>query len=117
MTSIGNYAFADCRYLGTIEIPDSVESVGTRALSNRAKIYCNNVGGRCDELFFGEVNTGASANRLIKYTKEGGYYIYDGQKYRSLQNMQNGVAVKRIYTVDEASQVAGKKNKVMIKYK
>lgn len=117
VTSVGNYAFAGCAYLGTIEIPDSVESVGKDSLPNRAKIYCNNIDGRCDALLFGEVNTGASASRVVKYTVDGGYYIHDGQKYRSLQNMQNGVMVKRIYTVDEASQVAGKKNSVMIRYK
>ena len=117
VTSIGNYAFSGCDSLEAIEIPDSVKSVGTYALDNIAKIYCNNNGGRCDALLFGEVKTGASEGRVVRYTVDGGYYIHDGQKYRSLENMQNGVGIKRIYTVKEANEASGKKNSVMIRYK
>ena len=118
VTSIGHNAFSACKNLSVIEIPDKVDTIDKRAFSSTtAKIYCNNVDGRCDKLFFGEVSSGISEGQLVRYTINGGYYIYDGQRYRNLKNMESGVAAKRIYTINEANEASGKKNSVMIRYK
>lgn len=57
----------------------------------------------------------------LTYKKEtDGRYVLDGTRYKSFEDMSNGtngVNLKRIYTIDEANQVAGEKNRVSIKYR
>ena len=113
-------AFYGTYNLQNIEIGDGVTKIHENAfdgMPHTTKIYCHNFNERCERLFFGEINTGILQNQLVKYTKEDGYYVYDNQRYRSLQNMQNKIAVKRIYTVKEATDASGKKNSVTIRYK
>jgi len=107
--------------LTTLDVPDAVKYIGEYAfasLPENAKVYCNNIGGRCDALFNGEINTSLPASKLVKYTKDSLYFYYDGQKYHSLDDMRNGKYVRRIYTVKEA--IAASKptgNRVSIRYK
>ena len=55
------------------------------------------------------------------YTKEpNGSYVIDGVRYASYADMsrgENGAGLKRIYTVKEANDAAGKKNTFKIRYK
>ena len=55
------------------------------------------------------------------YTKESdGRYVLDGVRYKSFADMQkgqNGLGLKRIYTIEEANAVAGTKNRVSITYR
>ena len=59
--------------------------------------------------------------QVSTYKKEpNGNYIIDGVRYSSYANMakgEDGIGLKRIYTVKEANEATGMKNKVMIKYK
>ncbi len=115
---IGWQAF-DGTKLNTLFIPDFVYSIGWAAfVETSTKIYCNNEGHRCDDLFFGDTDTGLKQNQLIKYEKEGDRYILDGHKYKSLSDMQKNEPVKRIYTIEEANLVAKPSgNTIKIRYK
>ena len=60
----------------------------------------------------------SGADHLVDYSMEGGRYVLNGQKYRSLSDMEKNInALKRIYSVKEASDASGHKNTVMIRYK
>ena len=106
LTTIGGHALWGTKVQDT-NIPDSVNYIGYGAfasISQNAKIYCNNTNGRCNEMIPDDY-TGAS--HLALYTKEGGRYILDGQRYKTLEDMQKRQnALKRIYTVEEAEKAS-----------
>lgn len=118
VTSIGYLAFGICRNLSDIRIPDSVTSIDKAAFIDfypNFKVYCNNIGGRCDRLF---ADAELQAGQYVPYVFEGNRYVLNGQKYHTFEDMQKGInAVKRIYTVEEISKASGKKNTIMIRYK
>ncbi len=66
-------------------------------------------------------NKGQSANgTIISYqsSNDTGQFIIEGKFYNSLSDLLKGKSMpKRIYTIDEASKVAGKKNRFSIKYR
>ena len=52
------------------------------------------------------------------YTKDGNEIFYNNHWYESLKDITSGNYIKkRIYTIDEANQAAGDKNRVSIKYR
>ena len=109
----------DINTIENIVIGDGVKSIGENALRGlpaNAKIYCQDTAAhKCDELI-NEVTEGA--DKIVKYTKDAyGRITVDGKTYRSTENLARGVEMKRIYTVNEANKAAGKKNKVLIRYK
>ncbi|MBO7097441.1 MAG: hypothetical protein J6W11_02240, partial [Alphaproteobacteria bacterium] len=75
-------------------------------------IYCEATNESCQNLL-----NSTLGDKVKTYTKDGNRYVVDGQKYRSLSDMQQQKPVKRIYTVKEANEASGKKNTVMIRYK
>ncbi len=117
---IENVVFS-CNKMREVNIPDSVEYIGHRALSHLhdTKVYCNDEpAGRCESLFFGEIDTGLERKKLIKYTIEDGKYVIGHKSYASIEDMNKGNYIKkRIYTIEEANRVAGAKNRVSIRYR
>ena len=56
--------------------------------------------------------------KILGAKQKDNMYILDGRSYASMNDLLNGNYVKkRIYTIKEANEVAGKKNSVMIRYK
>ena len=54
----------------------------------------------------------------MPYQNTNGKYLYNSRFYDSLSDIASGnYNKKRIYTVDEANTVAGKKNSFKIRYK
>jgi len=51
------------------------------------------------------------------YTLKGDRYIFGGTAYKSIADYYNNEPVKRIYTIDEANQAAGKTNTFSIRYR
>jgi hypothetical protein len=75
--------------------------------------------GMCQAALLNSGKTEQEIDKILKsYTKEGNRYVSDGQKYKTLADMSRATnAVKRIYTVNEANQLSGKKNKLILRYK
>ena len=142
LTTIGNQAFAYMRYVEKVVIPDSVISIsssaftawglGTGHMYHDVEVYCSKTDkSLCDQAFQNDyttrnayTNTNGTHDNLIVvigYTKDGDYYIVDGKKYASFSDMGAGKEyheVKRIYTVEEATEAAkGNKNTFSIKYR
>ena len=108
----------------TLTVPQSVEDLDAQFLGSFSsedyertpliKLYC------ASELEATCENATAYRKGLADvqtYEKKGGLYEVGGVSYRGINQLQKGVPVKRIYTVDEANQASGKKNSVMIRYK
>jgi len=116
--TIGNYAFRSTP-LSEVDIPDNVEYIGYNIFdkSGVQKVYCNNIGGRCDSLFYGKTEGNLPDGILKSYYIDGDRYVLDGLRYKSYENMKNDIPVKRIYTIDEANAVSGEVNSVKIRYR
>lgn len=113
---IGISTFHTTESLQSIVIPDGVTDIDSSAFYNtNAVIYCQDTAQHvCRDL----VNSATSGqNQLRVYSQQGEYYVLDGVKYKNLSNMQKGISVKRIYTIEEANKVSGDKNRVSIKYR
>ena len=139
VTSIGKYAFEN-NNLTSVVIPDSVTSIGARAFdgSQATNLVCSaeNLQRYLDAsgvfVNSGDINlsctTGdcqavlkawdtakgtnyASRAKTILTNPDGSKAIYD------LSGNLLGYKNKRIYTIDEANQVAGKSNHVKIRYR
>jgi|GEM_PF-2973608 len=103
------WAFALIYSLKDVFIPDSVTDIGPNAFHNLSslKIYCNNIGGRCDELFAEEKNTGIKLKNVIKYEEDDSGFFLNGKWYESPDDILAGKPIqKRIYTVEEAALVS-----------
>ena len=125
ITSIGQSSFADTPSVESIFLSDSITEIRNAAFGGFwGDIYCpENKKTFCYE----EVNNhGRLYNKTVDdalktYTKESdGRYVLDGVRYKSFTDMsngQNGLNLKRIYTIDEANAVAGERNTFKIKYR
>jgi len=116
---IHGYVFQQTPNLTEVDIPDTVETIGVGIfyMSGVNTVYCNNEGGRCDQFFYSHSENNLEKGILKAYTKHADRYFLDGLSYKSLENMKNNLPVKRIYTIDEANQVAGKTNTFSIRYR
>ena len=122
VTTIGKHAFYNAKGLESIVIPSSVTSIGEMAFGNRGTrniagdVYCEQIPDTTSPCT--NDNLGLPQGRFKYYTiDDKGMIIYNGQKYSSLDKLGKQIPVRRIYTVEEASKVAGKRNTVTIRYK
>ena len=108
--TIKSFAFS-LTDLESIVIPDSVLTVEGYAfyeLPSTAKIYCRDTSERKCKDILDDVTKGS--NKLVQYTQVGNSYFYDGKWYEKPNDLSaNNYIKKRIYTVDEANFVSGKK--------
>ncbi len=142
LTTINNQAFAWMNGIEVLVIPDSVTSISTSVFDgfglgynntyNEVKVYCSEAKkSLCEQAFRNSdisrnnfTNNEGTHSNLIEikaYSKDGDFYIVDGKKYASFSDMGAGKEyhnVKRIYTVEEATEAAkGNKNTFSIKYR
>ena len=109
--------------ISTLTIPQSVEDLSVSFLAYSAdgyqktpliKLYCAS---ELEKVCQDSIAYRNGMADVVGYQKKGGLYEVDGVSYRGIGQLQNGIPVKRIYTVNEATQASGKKNSVMIRYK
>ncbi len=121
VTSIGSYAFKDIQNLKKIIIGDNVTSIGKDAFLNiasEALIYCQNTPKHnCYDLV--NDTTKGSDKLKIYTTTDDGKIVVGYKTYASLSDLASGKYIpKRIYTIDEANQVAKPTgNRVSITYR
>ena len=108
VTTLSQVAFQGNPNLSSVIIGDGVTSIATDVfsdISNDAKIYCRNTSeDRCFNLI--NKNNSSDLSKLVLFNKQGDRYVLNGIKYKTLNDMQNGVPVKRIYTIDEANALS-----------
>ena len=85
-----------------------------KALSESLAIYCEDTNASCQALLDDE----EIGDKIKFYQKYSTGYYYNGRFYSSPNDIYNQhYAPKRIYTIDEANQVAGKTNTFSIRYR
>lgn len=122
---INEGAFSYCTKLQTLTISDSTQLFGdifyiastdaNHTDTEHLTVYCIGNTSTCDQRL---TNIGYSNLKTIAATTKtinGVTYMYDTQGH--LIGTSGTRQNKRIYTVEEANNVVGKKNKVMIRYK
>lgn len=122
LTTIGWNAFNGGTKLTSIVIPDSVTYIGgddnhDPFIQSVTSVYCSpNQQEMCQKAIeWSDLDT----SKVLKiYEKYGDKYYVDGKFYEKPQDIgTTNYIKKRIYTIDEANKVAGKKNSVGIRYK
>ena len=117
---MGSWIFSGSPVKGIV-IGESLDYIaGNLGLPNGVVIFCNESEKRtktCKELI-SQYNP-QYAERIASYeVNENGDIIYKNKQYSSLADLAKGKYIpKRIYTIDEASAVAGKKNTFSIRYR
>ena len=110
----------------SLALPDSLldsSGLSTETLKGSAIeiIYCSKEKEQACAEFIASVKKAGYAPEGLKYglyEKYGTSYIYNGKFYNTLGDIGTPDYIpKRIYTIDEASKVAGKKNRFLIKYR
>ena len=110
----------------SLALPDSLldsSGLSTITLNNSAIeiIYCSKEKEQACAQFIASAKKAGYAPEGLKYgvyEKYGTSYIYNGKFYNTLGDIGTPDYIpKRIYTIDEASKVAGKKNRFSIKYR
>lgn len=147
MTSVGNRAFQGMTKIIDVELSDSVTSIGRSSFQQNTSLQTIIIPKNVTTMYadiFGSVNGTVSIfcseqnksmcvdalktnarsdeqinNMLHTYATNGERYVFDGKEYKSLADYRNNIEYlpKRIYTIEEANAVSGKKNSVMIRYK
>ena len=125
VSGIGSYAFGVNPKLKTLVLPESLFKNGTNGLHWEApfadthleELYCPQ--NHFQECLIALQTSGIENNQILKlYRNINGKYYYDGKFYDSLNNIGTyNYIKKRIYTIEEANQVAGKTNSFKIKYR
>ena len=121
LTSIGWNVFIGTN-ITSVVIPDSVTYIGGDETSHRplngimTEVYCSKAQEKMCAKYVSW--SGLDEGVLKTYQKDGSAYYYDGRFYDSPKDigLHNPIK-KRIYTIDEANKVTGKKNSVKIRYK
>ena len=121
LLSIEERAFSMAK-LGTVVIPDSVKTISTEAFRGFpgqgfaaiTTIYCS-------EKQMEQCKKAVESQNIIPilYKKnDKNEYTVQGKTFASLEDLAVGKYIpKRIYTISEANEATGKKNRVMLKYK
>ena len=122
----GDSLFSRQNAMTSLAIPDSLidsKNFSVKALerSQIATLYCSKEKEQaCADYINQAKNAGYAPQRLSYelYEKWGTGYLYKGKFYDKLGDIGTPNHIKkRIYTIDEANQVAGDKNRVSIKYR
>jgi len=118
LKEIGSYALWGV-FDENVVLPASVEKVA-RGLHS-SKVYCEKQQeALCQDIVSRHLNDSFLAPRNLSYEtyeQKGDRYIFGGTAYKSIKDFHNNEPVKRIYTIDEANQVAGKTNSFSIRYR
>ena len=124
VTSIGKDAFSYCLYLQSITIGENTQlgKIFTGSNSDtlftdiaNLKIYCTGDTEKCDANLAAAGYSDLKSSKATTKQINGVTYVYD--KNGKLVTTSGHRTEKRIYTVDEANQVAGKTNSVKIRYR
>ena len=119
VTYMGSFMF-DSTGLKSIVLGDSLDFVGQVFCSSDITIYCQESDKRtktCEQLIE-EKNPENLPKLKTYYTNGNGEIVFGKKTYASLEDLAKGKHIpKRIYTIEEANFVAGKKNRVSIKYR
>ena len=133
LTYLGHYNFLNSG-VKSLVLPDSLfqenaEGLNYSALTDIQQIFCSKQNEKkCEEYlktakaftykdgkWVYEPLTGVE---IKTYEFDNGNYVCDGKFYNSLNDIGTANNIKkRIYTVNEANKISGKKNRVTIRYK
>lgn len=123
--SIENRAFHASKFKELV-IPESVTSLSEAAFGDEEynyalieNLYCEEaIVEQCEAALQWKKDMGKKVT-VIPYKKTAdGQIFYNNKWYNSANDILSGdYAKKRIYTIDEANKITGKKNSVMIRYK
>ena len=129
LQTIGASAFKDCDSLTSLTIPSGV-TLGDKIfiVADITNLYCGsseNDQAACAQSLLDSGLTQCQSSQstncvhLHSYDIINGKYVSDGHKYLSISDMQNNKIIppRRIYTIEEANAVAGKVNRVSIRYR
>ena len=120
ITRVGSHIFSTCINLEKIELADSVQVVGISAFDNISHVQSitmsdNTVWREQDNL-----NDNDNSNVIQIYCRGDLAKCTENLSKHQHATFKGAKAVykgKRIYSVNEANNVTGKKNKIMIRYK
>ncbi len=115
--TLGHHVFSSCDNLKSIVLGDGVTSINIKSFSGTlAYIYCQDTAERsCQDLIGG--NNPEALGKLKRYTVDSNGKIKVGSKtYDSFDDLPKYV-LRRIYTLKEALEAAGKVNSVKIRYR
>ena len=123
--SIERRAFHNSKFTDLV-IPESLTNLAADAFGDDAynsslieNLYCEEqMVAECEAALQWRKNKGATVN-VIPYQKTSdGQIFYNNKWYNNANDILSGkYAKKRIYTIDEANKVSGKKNSISIRYK
>ena len=130
LTSLGRMAFRGAS-MTSIVLPDSLLNVGSSlseaALADITTIYCSEAKAQqcadwletaTEYLGNDEYTPLKDLASLKTYENTGNGYYADGKFYKNLGDIGTPNYIKkRIYTIDEANKVSGRKNSIKIRYK
>ncbi|MBR1915068.1 MAG: leucine-rich repeat domain-containing protein [Alphaproteobacteria bacterium] len=124
VTSIGNGAFSYCLQLQSITIGENTQlgkiftgfnsDTGFTDIAN-LKIYCTGDTEKCDANLVAAGYPDLKSSKATTKQINGVTYVYD--KNGKLVTSSGHRTEKRIYTIEEANEVAGTKNRVSITYR
>ena len=106
-------------------IPEGVKNIdpttfGSKDYSSSSieNLYCNEtIADQCDAAVQWKRDLGKTV-KVTTYKKDGDKIFYKNKWYNNANDILSGDYIKkRIYTIDEANQVAGKVNSVKIRYR
>jgi len=120
ITRVGENIFSTCGNLKKIELADSVQVVGEYAFDNISNIQSVTMSDNTVWYNQDEMNVQDYSNEIRIYCRGDLAKCTENLSKKQLSTFKGAKAVykgKRIYSVNEANNVTGKKNKIMIRYK
>ena len=126
VNNIDNAIFNDANNITSLAIPDSlIDSpkflISALNLSAITTLYCSKEKEQACADYIARAKNAGSAPQALSYElyeKCGTGYLYKGKFYDQLGDIGTPNHIKkRIYTIDEANQVAGTKNRISIRYR
>jgi len=126
MTRLAHQVFSNTKIKNWV-IPEGVKNIAPTAFGSKIKqyssssienLYCNEtIADQCDAAVQWKRDLGNEVN-VITYKKDGDKIFYKNKWYNNANDILSGDYIKkRIYTIDEANAVAGKTNRISIRYR